>query len=462
MEKPFIAIVFTSERAPGSTRYDGFGKRLQKAGGFPNHDILTVALENLAYIVNEEGEARVIDTVSNVDIADADFVYLKSWEAMTEEAAALAQYLFYRGTAFVDTLPLGMGVSKLVTTFRLWGNGVRVPFSIFVRRADRLAAFLKTPYANELGEKFILKDIVGAKGKLNFLVTVDEALEIIEQNPDVHFICQRFVPNDGDYRVGIYMDEPGFIIKRVGNGTSHLNNTSAGGVAEYIPVAEAPKSLLTISKKASRAADLQISGVDVIKDKNSNRMFVLEVNQGSQIVTGAYTEENIAAFNANMEAAVKGRYVRGRKQPRRMIGRRSVAKLPELKVTEAIAKIDTGAYSSTLHAENIQTIVSKDGETVLKFDIVPSEQMKTLDGKVQTIEVKDFFIQKVRSSNGHLQERYSIKTKLTMEGRTFPAVITLSNRSEMGYPFLVGRRLLRSRFLVNVELNERNETGWNY
>ena len=42
------------------------------------------------------------------------------------------------------------------------------------------------------------------------------------------------------------------------------------------------------------------------------------------------------------------------------------------------------------------------------------------------------------------------------------ASITLSDRSAMGYPLLVGRKLLRSRFIVNVELNEQNEIDWKY
>lgn len=453
MEKPFIVIVFTSEQPAGSPRYDDFGRRLQKAGGFLDHSILTVALENLAFVVDEYGEAQVLDTVSGKDIANADFVYLKTWEAMPEEVAALAQYLFYKGTQFADTLPLGTGVSKLATTFRLWGNGVRVPFSIYVRRADRLTEFLKTTQAAQLGAKFILKDILGAKGRFNFLVTMKEALTIIEKNPDVHFICQRYVPNDGDYRVGIYMSQPGFIIKRVGNANSHLNNTSAGGTAQYLSVNEAPDSLLDIAQKASQAAELQIAGVDIIEDKNTKRLFVLEVNQGSQIVTGAYVDKKIAAFNACLAAGIKNYSGLEHKQPRHIIGRKSIVKLSELKVVEAIAKIDTGAYSSTLHAENIQLVRSKDGDELLRFDIVPNDQIKTIDNKTQTVEVKDFLIKRVRSSNGHVEKRFGITTELTIDNFSFSTIITLSDRLKMKNPILIGRRALGSRFLVNVALD---------
>jgi glutathione synthase/RimK-type ligase-like ATP-grasp enzyme len=459
--KPLIVFVFSLEGSSTSTRYGGFARRLQKAGGLKNSDVLTVALENLLFTVKEDGSADVIDMVSGRSMSDAALVYMKGKWGLPEEASALANYLLHRGVPFMDTSALGSVMSKIATTMRLWGHGVAVPFTLYVRRHDRMAEALLS-YKSELGERFILKDAQGAKGKLNFFVTYAEALAVLEQNPDVQFVAQRFIENDGDYRVGVYVGKSAFAIARKGSGDTHLNNTSAGGTATYLPVNELPAKYRSLAEKASRAVDLQVSGVDIIIDRITGKPYILEVNQGSQIVTGAYTAENMMAFSNALEGAVRGRYARKRAQPTRMIGRRSIAKLPELGATKIVAKIDTGAYSSTLHAENIHTAVNDDGERVLRFDVVPSAQLVTKDTKQQTIETKDYFVQKVRSSNGVTQERFSIKTRMTLEGRVFPAVLTLSDRSEMGYPLLIGRRLIRSRFIVNVELNEDNNSEWNY
>ncbi|PLS80580.1 hypothetical protein CYG49_04910 [Candidatus Saccharibacteria bacterium] len=457
---PLVVFVFPVERAATSTRYGGFAKRLQKAGGLKGCEPLTVALENLAFIMHENGEADVVDVVSGVSMRQASFVYFKSWEAMPEEASALANFLHFSGVPFADTASLGMGVSKLATAFKLWGSGVKTPQSLFVRRADRLVEFLERN-PDLLSVKFIVKDIHGAKGKLNFLTDLTGLKEILEEHPDVQFICQRFVQNQGDYRIGVYMGKSSFVIKRTGSGDSHLNNVSAGGTAEYIPTADVPRKLLRLAERAARAVELQVAGVDVIVDRESEVPLILEVNQGSQIVTGAYTDENIAAFNDAFSAVIKGRYARASKKPTHVIGRRTIASLPELGVERIVAKTDTGAYSSTIHAENIR-LEKQEGIDVLAFEVIPSKHLKTKDDAVQTLFFKEYFVQKVRSSNGLMQLRYSIKTKLTIEGRTFPAVLTLSNRSAMGYPLLIGRKLLRSRFLVNVELNEEHQTAWNY
>lgn len=460
-KEPFIVFVFPVERANSSTRYAGFGRRLKKAGGLPDQPIVTVALENLAFITRENGEAQVIDTVTGVDIGDASFVYLKSWEVMPEEACALANFLFYKGVPFIDTLALGTGISKLATMFRMWGHGIAMPNSIYIRRADRLKEFLASEYASILGERFIVKDIIGAKGRMNFLVDRKEANDILDNNEQVHFICQRYIPNDGDYRVGVYVDDARFIIKRVGSGDSHLNNTSAGGTASYVPVEEAPKQLIQTAQKASRAAELQIAGVDVIRDRVTKKWYILEVNQGSQIVTGAFVDEGIKAFNIGLTTAIRQRKARARKLPTRVIGRRAIAKLPEVGITSVVAKIDTGAYTSTLHADNIR-IEKENDDDVLVFDIIPAQHVHTDNEQVQTLRLKEFFIQKVRSSNGHTQVRYSFKTKITLEKRHFLATLTLSDRSEMGYPLLIGRRMLRSRFMVNVELDENNKSEWKF
>ncbi len=460
-QKPLVIFVFSLEGSQTSTRYGGFAKRLQKAGGLKSCEVLTVALENLIFVISENGEADVIDSVSGRSMGDASLVYMKSRWGLPEEASTLANYLFYKGIPFMDSSALGAVMSKIATIVKLWGKSVPVPFTLYTKKHEQLIKIIKL-YHEQLGERFILKDAKGAKGKINFYITAKEVPAILKQYPDVQFIVQRFVPNAGDYRIGVYAGVSSFVIKRVGNGHTHLNNTSAGGEASYIETNAAPVKLLRLAEKASRAVDLQISGVDIIVDKETGKPYILEVNQGSQIVTGAFVEQNIAAFNVALEQAVRGRYIRNRKQPTKVVGRRAVVSLKLLGIKQAVAKVDTGAYSSTLHAENILVRINAQGVRELTFNVAPSQLLSTIDGKMQTITATEFFDQKVRSSNGVLQHRYSIKTRISIEGRVFSAILTLSDRSEMGYPLLIGRKLLRSRFVVNVELNERKEIGWKY
>jgi glutathione synthase/RimK-type ligase-like ATP-grasp enzyme len=454
--KPIVVFAFSNEGSTTSTKYAGFAKRIQRHGALKNTKIITVALENLVFVVQEDKSAVVYDPVADFYLGDADFVYFKSWTKAKSEACALAHYLTGRGIPFIDSVVLGIDDSKLSTTFKLWRNNIPVPLTVYSRKPKNIINYELNHKL--LGKKFIAKDINGEKGKNNFAVTLKEFEKTVEASPAIHFICQRYIPNDGDMRIGIYASMPSFALFRKSGGNSHLNNTSAGGTAELIKVSDLNNKIKTMAVKAAEGSELQVAGVDIITDKLTGKYFVLEVNQGSQIVTGAFVEENIAGFGAALEAVISKRKAKSRQKTMTTIGRRAKVQLPEIGVIGATAKIDTGAYTSSIHVENIKLI---DG-SVLTYEIHPKDGYATTDGKPQIIRTTDFFVQKVRSSNGSIQERYTINTKMVIGGKRIRATVTLSDRSDMGYPILIGRRIIRSRFLVNVELNENNQEQWKY
>ncbi|MBP9738379.1 ATP-dependent zinc protease [Candidatus Saccharibacteria bacterium] len=461
VQNPLVIFVFSKQGNPGSTRYDGFARRLKKYGNLEGVETLTCALENLLFTISEDGTAQIVDLRSGINFNTASMVYLKSWESMPEEACATTLYLEHRGIPYVDGLPKHVGISKLSQMFRMWSAGIRVPTTYFVRNHQLLSEFL-----SEQPNTFwplIMKDAFGEKGKSNYLAhNLKEATGILARNPDITFICQRFVPNLGDYRVGVYMGKASFGLLRQGDGSTHLNNTSAGGAATYMKPSELPVGMAALAEEAAVAADLKIAGVDVMIDSKTNKPLILEVNQGSQIVTGVNIEENIVAFTSALSSSLKHRHTREKTKPMSTVGRRAYVALPELGVDSIVAKIDSGAYTSALHAENIVITKDENGAEILNFDVIPGDKIKITDNQVKRVSTSDFFKQVVTSSNGHEEERFTIRTRLVIEGRTFRATLTLTDRSSMSHPLLIGRKILRSRFLVNVELSEFNRAEWNY
>jgi hypothetical protein len=55
----------------------------------------------------------------------------------------------------------------------------------------------------------------------------------------------------------------------------------------------------------------------------------------------------------------------------------------------------------------------------------------------------------VTDSGGHREERYVIETPITLSGHTWTIEITLTEREDMLFRMLLGRRALRKRFIVN-------------
>ncbi|MCA6062778.1 ATP-dependent zinc protease family protein [Thalassolituus marinus] len=121
--------------------------------------------------------------------------------------------------------------------------------------------------------------------------------------------------------------------------------------------------------------------------------------------------------------------------------------LPDLGV-QCLAKVDTGACTSSLHAEQIETF-DRDGQLWVRFHVKFDNDEITID---QVCETRVIAQRTIASSNGQRSQRYVIRTRMSACGETFEAEISLSHRGSMRYPMLLGRKAIAGRFLVDVAL----------
>ncbi len=145
--------------------------------------------------------------------------------------------------------------------------------------------------------------------------------------------------------------------------------------------------------------------------------------------------------------------------PKLTIGRRDFADFPALALCDIAVKIDTGAYTSAIHCHHIKVKTRADGTEVLTFKLLDPTHA---DYNGRAYELTTFRTKRVRSSNGKAESRYLIKTKITLFGRDYPLELSLSERGEMRFPVLIGRKLLMNRFIVDpaaVDLSYTAKTG---
>ena len=114
------------------------------------------------------------------------------------------------------------------------------------------------------------------------------------------------------------------------------------------------------------------------------------------------------------------------------------------------AKVDTGAYRSSLWATDVRV----DKDNVLHFTPFGPES-KYFTGKELT--KKQFSVTVVRNSTGHEEIRYQVKLPIQIEGRRVLASFNLSDRSRNKYPILIGCKLIRNKFLVDVSKGDKLE-----
>jgi hypothetical protein len=127
-----------------------------------------------------------------------------------------------------------------------------------------------------------------------------------------------------------------------------------------------------------------------------------------------------------------------------LAGWRELVMLPDLGAGPLIAKLDTGALSASLHAENIH-VFDKNGVAHVRFD-VPADAARR---NVLACELPLHGLKRVKNTSGVAETRLVVETHVTLGDETWLAQVTLSDRTDMGVPMLLGRATIRGRFVVH-------------
>ena len=132
-------------------------------------------------------------------------------------------------------------------------------------------------------------------------------------------------------------------------------------------------------------------------------------------------------------------------EPKMVIGWREWVQLPDLGVSEMKAKVDTGADNSSLHAFNVERI-ERDGTEYVRFEIHPKQRSKQ---PTILCEAPLAMEKKVKNPGGRTELRPVIRTRVVVAGEELEALVNLTSRDEMGFRMLLGRRAVRSRFVID-------------
>jgi len=125
-----------------------------------------------------------------------------------------------------------------------------------------------------------------------------------------------------------------------------------------------------------------------------------------------------------------------------ILGRYDRVDLPELGLYSVHAKVDTGAYTSSLHCQRATVI---DG--VLEFVLLDEEHPEFTGLKFR---FREFEERDIKNSFGEVEHRFVIITTLKIYNEDIMTEFSLSNRGSLKFPILIGRKIVRNRFLIDV------------
>ncbi|HEX9679546.1 MAG TPA: RimK/LysX family protein [Candidatus Saccharimonadales bacterium] len=132
---------------------------------------------------------------------------------------------------------------------------------------------------------------------------------------------------------------------------------------------------------------------------------------------------------------------------KQVLGRAAQVNLPEFGVSGLPAKVDTGAYSSSIDCSKVVEL-EKNGQKVLEFTLFHPDN-PLYSGAI--LATSDYTTTEVTSSHG-VSQRFVLYTDIELNGRVVRSRITLTNRKGLRYPLLLGRQFLTKQFLVDVDL----------
>jgi hypothetical protein len=139
-------------------------------------------------------------------------------------------------------------------------------------------------------------------------------------------------------------------------------------------------------------------------------------------------------------------------KPLSTIGIHEQIHIPKSNITSIECKIDTGAYNSAIDCSYTNESHNENGDPVLTYTLL-NENHQSYTGK--KLSTKKFKSKEVKSSNGIKTIRYQIKLSIEIKGKKIKSTFNLSDRKNMRYPVLIGRKVLANRFLVDVSKNRK-------
>lgn len=125
------------------------------------------------------------------------------------------------------------------------------------------------------------------------------------------------------------------------------------------------------------------------------------------------------------------------------LGRSDLLDLPDLGIEKVPVKIDTGAYTSCIHC--ISAEVKQEA-----LQVVISLEDHDHHFEKRSFLFENYSKRVIKNSSGVSEERFIIHTTVIIFGKAYAAEFSLNPRGNMRFPVLLGRRLLRNRFVIDI------------
>lgn len=234
---------------------------ISKLDGFKDQEGVTLAsFKDVCYISDDDK----LFLRSGEDIKDFNVIYFRLVSKSLEVATLVANYAVKNNIKLVDelysnSLLLPMSLGKSIEMRKLQQAGIRIPKTVF-------GDFSKLEFP------FVVKSTSGQKAREVWMVKDQEELDKLKAEKfekGKFYFAQELIPNAERVRVFVLGDRALGAIRRP---------TKWNKVEVKVTLNPIPQEIADIAINAAKAVGLDISGVDILVNSQTNEMFVIEAN----------------------------------------------------------------------------------------------------------------------------------------------------------------------------------------
>jgi glutathione synthase/RimK-type ligase-like ATP-grasp enzyme len=258
---------------------------------------------------NNLSSSPIIMSIGDIPVEEFGLIYIRLIGKRLEEATLLTRYAREKNIPIVDSLyndepMMPSSVAKSVESLKLLQAGVSMPKTIFGG-----VEFLRSKSEVNLGFPYVIKSTSGRKAREVYAPKTKEELEALyvdileREKKGEQFFAQEFINTTQRVRVFVIEGKAVAAITRPTKWRKRVLEPVDGVIPEGEKKAldPIPENYAQLAIQASRAAGLDISGVDIIEDIKTSTIYVIEANAAPswKLVkkdTGMNVEEVILQF----------------------------------------------------------------------------------------------------------------------------------------------------------------------
>lgn len=252
--------------------------RLKKKGC----EVKVSSLEDVELFL-EKGKARIL--IEEKPLKTWSTIYLRKVARLKELAYMLARMCEKNSINFIDKYHGNIkdisDAAKIIQTFSLGIEDVSIPktyycYSYSIKQIKNAISFLKLPV--------VVKECDTSGGEGVFLAKnlreLQKTVKSLSGKPErKEIFLQEFIPNEFEYRILVTGGKVAVVEKKLRNVKEEFrNNVRLGAREEFVDEKTVDSTIKQMAILASKVANIQVAGVDIVQRKNDGQPFVFEIN----------------------------------------------------------------------------------------------------------------------------------------------------------------------------------------